>query len=551
MKKLAMIMAASLLASPSFSKEAKFSYFAYEGHDSRFDKPADRTKEFTNPIVSGYYPDPALTRKGDTYYLVNSSFGFFPGVPIFESKDLVNWRQIGHVLDRESQLDVSGLGVSEGIFAPAISYNESNDTFYMITTLVGRGGNFFVKSKDPSQGWSDPVWLPEVDGIDPSFLFDRDGKAYIVHNAPVFGTAEYDGERAIRLLEFDVATDKVISEPVEIVRRGTHVTPRPIWIEGPHLYHIGDWYYLMCAEGGTAEDHSEVIFRAKNPKGPWEESPLNPILTQRYLPEERPDKVTSTGHADLIQTPEGEWWAVFLGCRPYEANLYNTGRETFLLPVEWTDGWPVILPRDKAVPTVVEKSHLSDPVEGLSGNFKYRDDFDGPSLNPRWIFLRNPEENAFSLDGSGLTLHAAEGSVEASKPVSAIFVRQQHPDFTVETEVTFNPENNGELAGLALLQNEAYNFIFGKTLIDGKESIVLKRNERGGVLIGSAPVPAEGPLRLKVEGKGRYYSFYFMPEGETQWIPIATGVDASNLSTARAGGFIGTVIGPYATLSHK
>lgn len=549
MKKLASILLVSSAATATLAQDATFSYFKYEGSDPRFDKTIDPRNEFTNPVIEGFYPDPSVTRKGDTYYLVNSTFAFFPGVPIFKSKDLVNWEQIGHVLDRESQLHLEGLGASEGIYAPAISYNPYNDTFYMITTLVGKGGNFFVKTKDPLNGWSDPIWLGEIDGIDPSFLFDSDGKAYIVHNAPVVGTAEYEGERAIRLLEFDVNTDKIIGEPIEIVRRGTHVRPNPIWIEGPHLYHIGDWYYLMCAEGGTAEDHSEVMFRARNPKGPWEEAPNNPILTQRDLADGRINPVTCTGHADMIQTPEGEWWAVFLGCRPYEANMYNTGRETFLLPVEWNDGWPVILPPGTPVPTVVPKKDLSSQNENLiSGNFSYIDRFEGETLNSRWIFFRNAPENFYTLTEKGLVIHPVSGTINTREALSALFARQQHPNFCVETEVDFAPISSNQLAGLALTQSEKHNFAFGKTLIDGKPSVVLHRTEGADTLIASVPVPLESPVRLKVNGNGRYYSFYFQLPGQQDWTPLATGVDASNLSTAKAGGFIGTVIGPYATI---
>lgn len=547
MKKLTLFLFIATIVTVAMAHDATFSYFKYDGKDSRFDKMTDPQKEYTNPILAGYYPDPSITRKEDTYYLVNSSFAFFPGVPIFESKDLVNWKQIGHVLDRESQLNLEGLGPSEGIFAPAISYNPYNDTFYMITTLVGRGGNFFVKSKDPAKGWSDPIWLNEIDGIDPSFLFDTDGNAYIVHNAPVFGEARYEGERAIRLFEFDVDTDRIISQPIEIVRSGTSVTPNPIWIEGPHLYHIGDWYYLMCAEGGTGEDHSEVIFRSKNPKGPWEEAPINPILTQRTLANDRENPITCTGHADIIQTPAGDWWAVFLGCRPYEGNLYNTGRDTFLLPVTWRDGWPVILPPGKAVETVADKEGLIPAPNTLSGNFSYTDSFDGDSLDNRWIFLRNAPESPYTLTDDGITLHAANGTISGREPLSAIFVRQQHPDFTVETKLGFKTDSPSDFAGLVLFQNENHNFLFGKTISDGKPSIVLKRTDDQDVIIESSPLDRDEDIILKVEGNGRYYSFYYQMVGDETFRPLAVGVDASNLSTSKAGGFIGAVIGLYAT----
>lgn len=540
------IVCMAMISCGSTKKEATFSYFSYSGDDPRFEKQIDPSKEYLNPILAGFYPDPSICKKGDTYYLVNSSFSFFPGVPIFTSKDLVNWQQIGHVLDRKSQLDLEGLGVSRGIYAPAISYNENNDTFYMITTLVDKGGNFFVKSKDPAKGWSDPIWLPAIDGIDPSFLFDKDGKGYIVHNAPVNGTPRYEGERSIRLLYFDVENDTTVGEPIEILRSGTHVRENPIWIEGPHLYHIGDYYYLMCAEGGTCEDHSEVILRAKAPEGPWEESPLNPILTQRDgLDPDREDIVTSTGHADIIQDDNGKWWAVFLGCRPYEGDMYNTGRDTYLLPVEWVDGWPVILEKNTPVPTVVAKENL-EPMENLmTGNFSYIDNFKGNQLSEKWIFLRNPEPDFYALDNNGLTIKASSGKITEKEPLSAVFRRQQHTNFSAETEVNFSPQSEKDLAGMVLLQNEDYNFIFGKTMEDGAQKLVLKRNEGSEEEVASAPI-SNDKVKLKVNGNGKYYSFYYLPEGSEDWVLLADNVDASNLSTNKSGGFIGAVIGLYA-----
>jgi len=531
------IVSLTTLTGCAFAQDAVFTTFKYEGHDARFEKACDTASEYLNPILAGFYPDPSICRKGDTYYLVNSSFSFFPGVPIFESRDLVNWTQIGHVLDRQSQLPLEGQWVSGGIYAPAISYNPSNDTFYMVTTNVGAGGNFFVKTKDPHKGWSDPIYLPEVNGIDPSFLFDDDGKAYLVHNSEVMGTASYDGERAIRLFEFSVENDCTVGEPLEIVRGGTHVEKNPIWIEGPHLYHIGNYYYLMCAEGGTGDRHSEVIFRAPRPQGPWEECPRNPILTQRTgLDPARADIVTSTGHADIIQAPDGSWWGVFLGCRPYEGDLYNTGRETFLLPVSWEDGWPVILEAGKAVPTVVKKEGLAHQDGLLTGNFSYTDKLTEPGF--RWVYLRTPMEDKVKFTRHGLSL----------TPHSAVFCRQQHTSFTAETRLEYRAEQEGGLAGMVLFQNEQYNLVFGKTLLGGKPAVVLERTEGAKALIGSHALKHnDKPLRLKVEGDGRYYSFYYAEGDAGRWHLLSENVDCSNLSTNRAGGFIGTMIGLCAT----
>lgn len=559
MKKILLAAFVSALGIQAEAQTATFGYFDYQGNESRFNKNIDKNQKFYNPILAGFYPDPSFCRKGDTYYLVNSSFSFYPGVPISTSKDLINWKSAGFVLDRPSQLPLQRQRVSGGIFAPAITYNEKNKTFYMITTNVG-AGNFFVKSKNPEKGWSDPIYLPKINGIDPSFFFDKDGTGYIVHNGPVDGKADYEGQRAIRIFKFDVNGDSIVGDYKQIVRGGTHVTERPIWIEGPHLYRIGKYYYLMCAEGGTCDQHSEVIFRAKNPMGPWEENPNNPILTQRSgLDPNRPDIVTSAGHADLLQSANGDWWAVFLGCRPYEDDFYNTGRDTYLLPVTWKDGWPVILEKGKAMPTVLNKTSWQKKVgnkaakageqfEPMTGNFGYRDNFKESQLNGRWMFLRNPSE-FWKITDKGLQIAAKNTNISQMDSPAAVFARQQHTDFTAETQVDFTPENAKQLAGLVLLQNEQFNFVFGKTKRAGKTVVVLNRAERVNVTIASAELTeqeAKENLRLKIVGKGRYYSFYYAA-GNGEWKLLAQGVDAVNLSTHQSGGFIGACIGLYAT----
>ena len=268
-------------------------------------------------MLAGFYPDPSIVRVEDDYYLVTSSFAYFPGVPIFHSRDLVHWTQIGHVLDRPSQLNLDSAGVSRGIFAPTIEYH--NGTFYLLTTLVDRGGNFLVTATDPRGPWSDPVWLPEVDGIDPSIFFENDSVAWVLNNGPPIGEPLYQGHRAIWIQQFDVRNKRLTGPRSVIVNGGVDLAAKPIWIEGPHLFRKDGWYYLLCAEGGTAEQHSEVVFRAKSPRGPFVPFRGNPILTQRHLPADRPNPVTSTGHADLVETPDG-WWAVFLGVRPYEGD---------------------------------------------------------------------------------------------------------------------------------------------------------------------------------------------------------------------------------------
>lgn len=553
-KVLLTVMLSCASAMPGMAQTANYKYFKYTGNDARFDKSYDATRQYLNPIIAGFAPDPSICRKGDTYYMVNSSFTFFPGVPIYTSKNLTEWQHLGYVLDRESQVPLAGQNVSGGIFAPAISYNEKNKTFYMITTNVG-AGNFYVKTQDPAKGWSEPVYLSGVGGIDPSFFFDKDGCGYIVNNDTPSGHPRYEGERSIWIHRFDVKGDSLVGEAKEILRGGTHVQENPIWIEGPHLFRVGKWYYLMCAEGGTCDQHSEVILRAKNPMGPWEEyTEGNPILTQRTgLDPKRPDIVTSAGHADIVQTPRGDWYAVFLACRPYEGDFYNTGRDTYMLPVTWKNGWPVILEKGKAIPTVADcpKEYAGQPrtTENLmTGNFSYTDRFDGGKLNLRWNFLRQ-EKPFYKLGTGGLTITPMCGNIYRRDPMSALFCHQQHTNFEAETELAYTPRTENDLAGLALLQNEEYNFVFGKTIVGGRVALTLRRAEKTVVEVGTVFLTeneAARPLRLKVVGRGRYYDFLYATEGG-DWNVVARGVDAVNLSTNRSGGFIGACIGLYAT----
>ena len=554
---LVAIMFLSLFA--SFAQKAKkennaqFDYFKYEGKDGWFDKKIDRSSQYMNPIIAGFYPDPSICRKGDTYYLVNSSFGYFPGVPIFTSKDLVNWKQIGHVLDRSSQFNFTGKEMSKGIYAPAIEYNPYNDTFYMITTDVGGIGNFYVTTKDPLKGWSDPILVPEVKNIDPSFFFDDDGKAYIVHNDEPENGPDWKQQRTIRIHEFDVKSGQTIGKNKEIIRGGANPAAKPIWDEGPHLYKINGYYYLMCAEGGTSGGHSEVVFRSKSPWGPFESAVYNPILTQKGLPLNRENMVNFAGHADLIQTPEGEWWAVFLAVRPYDGkNLFNTGRETFLLPVEWENEFPIILRKKLTVPTIVNKKNLQPLDHYNTGNFTYSQEFNNASLDNSWMFIRTPEQSIYSIKKGKLRIKSLPISIEEQKSPAAVVRRQQHTNFTVETQMDYIPKTENDFAGITLFQNEKFQFLFGKTIVDGKNVLNIYRLSKENSVVGSLVLEAKeakSRLKLKVEGNAGKCDFKYSLDGKN-WIVLAQNVDATNLSTQVAGGFIGTCIGLYATSSH-
>lgn len=518
-----------------------FERFIYRGSDPHADKVG--TDQYLNPILAGFYPDPSICRVGEDYYLVNSTFAWWPGVPIFHSRDLVHWKQLGHILTRPSQLKLDGRQVSEGIFAPAITHHDG--LFYMITTGVWAGGNFFVTAKDPAGPWSDPVSLPGINGIDPSLVFDQ-GKTYVVHNGePPDNKPLYDGHRTIRLQQIDIKTGQNIGESRVLINGGVKIEDKPVWIEGPHIYKIGDWYYLTCAEGGTGPQHSQVIFRSKTVDGPYIPYEHNPILTQRNLPNDRPDPVTCVGHADIIDTPDGKWWAVFLGVRPYEHDHYNTGRETFLLPVEWKDGWPIILNPGKSVPRVVSKPNLASGGDKLTGNFEARDEFDGTSLGLGWMSLRgpwdSPDDTWAKLEGGVLRLAARTPRLTEKSIPSLIARRQQHLSFSAETEVIASEENCE--AGLTAIQNEKWHFFLGVKFSDGQAREVFLERAAGATPELIARLPLTGNrIQLKIEARGRDYTFHARTP-DSPWQQLGEKQDGTTLSTSKAGGFVGAMLG--------
>lgn len=532
-----------------------FTQFVYQGEDPVYQKNPLQPNEFYTPILQGCYPDPSITRKGGDYYLVNSSFAMFPGVPIFHSKDLVNWKQIGHVLDRKSQLRVEDCGISAGIYAPAIEYNPNNDTFYMITTQISGGfGNIVVKTKDPLKGWSDPYKL-KFGGIDPSLFFDDNGKAYVVHNdAPAEGKELYEGHRVIKIWDYDIENDQVIAGTDQvIVDGGVDINKKPIWIEGPHMYKKNGRYYLMCAEGGTGDWHSEVIFVADSPKGPFKPASSNPILTQRHFPKDRVNKIDWTGHADLVEGPDGKYYGVFLGIRPNEKDMVNTGRETFILPVDWSGEFPVfengLVPLEckLKMPAGVENKTGKDGFFP-NGNFRFEEDFTSPSLDLRWIGVRGSREDFISIaKKGGLQIAPSSTHIKEMKPTSTLFYRQQHSHFTANTTLNYKPRSGNELAGITCYQNERFNYVFGITKKDKDNYLLLAKTEGGKTtIVAQTKITPDVPIFLKVEAKGNEYRFYYSVSGG-EYTNLGGTVSGDILSTNVAGGFTGSLIGLYAT----
>jgi xylan 1,4-beta-xylosidase len=496
-------------------------------------QPEARITRYRNPVIPGFHPDPSVTRVGEDYYLVNSSFEFFPGVPVFHSRDLVHWRPIGYALTRDSQLPLQGARASGGVFAPTIRYHQG--TFYMITTNVTGGGNFFVTARDPAGPWSEPVWIRGQGGIDPSLFFDEDGTVYLQSTGGAPGAG---GERGIHQSTIDVATGELLSQP-RLIWSGTGGR----YPEGPHLYRIRGRYYLMISEGGTEYGHMVTIARSESPWGPFEACPHNPILTHRDTQMDQP--VQGTGHADLIQDHEGHWWMVFLGFRPVGGGYWHhLGRETFLAPVTWSDDeWPVV--------NGGEPVGLETEAEGLPAHpfppEPTRDDFDGP-LGLVWNHLRNPDRSRYSTRERMGWLSLTGTSTTLSEEASPTFVgrRQEHLSARIATRVDFVPSGEGEEAGLTLYQHPLYHYDLGVRRAEGGREVFLRQTVGPSLsaVTASARLREEGPVVLQVTATPTEYTFLW-GMSEDRLYRLGTGA-ARLLSSEVAGGFVGTYAGLYA-----
>jgi alpha-N-arabinofuranosidase len=463
---------------------------------------------------------------GNDYYLVTSSFEYFPGVPIFHSRDLVHWRQIGHCLTRLSQLPLSGAPSSGGIYAPTLRYH--NGTFYMVTTNVSGGGHFYVFTQHPEGEWSEPVWVtPEGDelkfSIDPSLFFDEDDRVYF--------TCTGAGQR-IYQFELDSATGKALSNP-QMIWAGTGGK----YPEGPHLYKINGLYYLMAAEGGTEYGHFETIARANNPWGPFEGCPHNPILTHRST--EHP--IQATGHADLIQAHNGSWWLVFLAVRSHGyPPVYHLGRETYLAPVQWTpDGWPIV----SRVDLVMDGDLL--PQYPWEHTTSCRDDFDSPQLGMEWNFRRNPNPASWSLADrpDWLRLTGSLATLDEIELTAFVGRRQQHFQCRVTTCLDYHPTDSDGEAGLTVFMNERHHYeIFVKGM-DGKRQVVVRRRIGSLVaVVGQEPI-GDGVVTLRIQADPEWYRFFYSV-GTQEPRQLASG-ETRYLSTEVAGGFTGVYFGLY------
>lgn len=492
-----------------------------------------------NPILKGFYPDPSVCRVGDDYYLVTSSFEYFPGIPIFHSRDLAHWQQIGHVLSRPSQLNLDSVRASGGVFAPTIRYHKG--VFYVINTLVGKGGNFYVTATNPHGPWSDPKWLPDAPGIDPSLFFDDDGKAYYTGNGRPADNTPESKKRHIWLQQIDLEAGKLVGErKIILVEGALHGASSA---EAPHLYKKDGYYYLLIAEGGTGDNHAITIFRSRKIDTLFQGNPKNPILTHRHLGKYYP--ITCTGHGDLVETQRGEWYVVLLGVRPYGGFHYNLGRETFIAPVIWQDHWPIISPGDGKVlfsypaPSLPPFAVSNDPVT---------EHFSADTLPYIWNFLRTPRQSFWSLQAQKGVLRMQLLPERITDLVSPAFLgrRQQDTSFDASCALRFVPKRAGESAGLVVFMNHNFHFRLEKMWLNEQPTIILTKRHAGRDTVLATYPHAADEMILGVSARGQQYSFRVKTKNG-QWQTLQEGVDGRTLSRVVTGGFTGAYLGVYAT----
>ncbi len=498
-------------------------------------------KEYQNPILSGFYPDPSICRKGDDFYLVNSSFEWYPGVPIHKSKDLVNWELIGYAVK-------SSVGYTRvNAFAPTIRYHDG--LFYMIVTFPGGGGNFYVTAEDPAGEWSEPVWLDNTPGIDPSLFWDDDGRCYYIGQT-VAKPREWLGHNHIYMQELDLKQRKLVGERKNLT---TGHAANAMWTEGAHLYKIDGKYILLLAEGGTGYYHAVTIFHSDTLWGTYTPDHANPIITHRHLGVDYP--LYAVGHADFVDTPNGEWWMVALGKRLKSGHTYLS-RETFLLPMtlerreasinEERSGYNTIIV-NKGKGVVPDRHPLPKlpwtPVKVEAP----RDDFDGEELALPWNFRSIPTSRWHSLSDGWLTIDLRP-EVASKKSVSPSLIAKRFTDyaFEVTTKMEFEAQRDSEQAGVILYRNDLCYATLTKQGGDivlqsrllGREEELFRAPYDGSIVV----------LRMRSDGENVVLSY---GKSERRMRTIECSIPLAIVADLAQNNYNGPMVGIYATSNGK
>lgn len=491
-----------------------------------------------NPILRGFCPDPSIIRVGEDYYIATSTFEWWPGVKLFHSKDLKHWEQLPSPLRRLSQLNMVGDPTSGGIWAPCLSY--ANGTYYLVYTDVktkkGRyynNHNYIVQTDDIYGDWSEPAYLNST-GFDPSLFHDNNGKKYLVNMR--------NGFKGILLQEYDPINRKLVGE-IKNIFPGTEAG----YTEGPHLYHIGEWYYLIVAEGGTGYGHCVTQARSKNIWGPYEVDPLNPMLTSK---DEDEASLKKCGHADFTDTPGGEWYMVHLCARPPKGTTSCLlGRETAIQKVIWdSEGWLRLAHGGNTAAKYIEEP--KGTKECLFEDKPSRDDFDEEQLDVAYVTPRIPLEDMVSLkERKGYLRLYGQESLNSLHRVSMVALKQSEYNVRVETALEFHPTHPEQLAGLTYFYDVLNAYIFGKTVEEAGEEILVLLKSDGGVItdeINPVKLKTDGTLFLKILTKdmGQTANFYYSYD-ETNWVRVTGDYSTDILTDEHCRGFTGAHFGMY------
>ena len=476
-----------------------------------------------NPIIRGFYPDPSICKANGKYYLACSSFQFFPGVPIFESEDLVNWKQIGHCLTRNDQVALHQIPSSGGVFAPTLRYHDG--TFYMVTNNNTYDKNFYISTKNIYGEWSDPIFVDQG-GIDPSLLFDN-GKVYFTSN----GTGD-DGKPCIYQCEINVETGEKLTDSI------------PVWsgnggryLESPHLYHIGDWYYLMAAEGGTEYGHMITYARSREPFGPFESYQGNPVLTNRNLGGNL-STIQGIGHGDLIEDEKGNFFIVCLGFRQigtWEA-YHHLGREVFMAPAFFQeDGW--FTAGNNGIVTEWMDVNLTadEQKQGI-----YDVSFEKMDLsNPRWCYLRDYHRENYRFEDGVMSLKGTAITLEEADTPTFVGVRQSEFD----TKLTVTVSGEAKEAGLTFYMDEDEHYDLAVIREKGDKRVIARVKVGDAQAVLKSVEVTEEDVILEAESTPSEY-FFYVRKGDTR--ELLGSARSKYLSSEVAGGFTGVVMGLYA-----
>lgn len=479
--------------------------------------------KYKNPVLKGFYPDPSVCYANNRFYMVCSSFQYFPGVPIFESNNLVNWKQIGYVLTRKSQIMLEKINSSGGVFAPTIRYN--NGRFYMVTTNDTKHQNFYVYTDDIYGEWSEPIYVDQG-GIDPSLYFE-DGRTYFMSNG-----VDENGKSGVIQCEINIETGEKLT-PGRCIWQGSGGR----YLESPHLYRINGVYYLMAAEGGTEYGHMITYARADSVWGEFENYPDNPVLTNRN---KGANIIQGIGHGDLIKDKNGDWFILSLGFRQMDIWMpyHNLGREVFLTPVKFNeDGW-----------FVAGNDGTTEESYEIKGDFVQEEKkvytFENTDWSIDWCFMRHPKEESYELSDKKAVLYGTEVTLDETDSPTFIALRQKEFYGTLTCNVRIEGGEGGVTAYMC--ENEHYEAALRKN--GAQTEAVLKLNI-GGIKHIQAAVPVNGDeATLKIVMDNYFYKFYVVTGGNEHFLGMGQG---KYLTSEVSGGFTGTLLGLYATGNNK